>query len=62
MTYHLAKTLRTWGQKQLANKLNDAGRKLLSQDGGEKTSNAEIPEGMPEDDGEEGGRSFENVR
>ncbi|XP_067928992.1 cilia- and flagella-associated protein 54-like [Watersipora subatra] len=30
ITYHLTKTLRTWAQKTLASKLNDAGRKMLS--------------------------------
>ncbi|KAK7102964.1 hypothetical protein V1264_021114 [Littorina saxatilis] len=30
ITFHLAKVLRTWGQKTLANNINDAGRRLLS--------------------------------
>lgn len=46
MTYHLTKTLRTWGQKALASKLNDAGRKLLSMESG---VGAEGTEGLPDD-------------
>ncbi|KAK3102398.1 hypothetical protein FSP39_011137 [Pinctada imbricata] len=30
ITYSMAKVLRSWGQKQLANNLNEAGRKLLN--------------------------------
>ncbi|XP_069141650.1 cilia- and flagella-associated protein 54-like isoform X4 [Argopecten irradians] len=30
ITYHMAKVLRSWGQKQLANSLNESGRKLLA--------------------------------
>ncbi|XP_021355787.1 cilia- and flagella-associated protein 54-like isoform X2 [Mizuhopecten yessoensis] len=30
ITYHMAKVLRAWGQKQLANSLNESGRKLLA--------------------------------
>ncbi|XP_074644089.1 cilia- and flagella-associated protein 54-like [Tubulanus polymorphus] len=30
MTYHMAKVLRTWGQRQLANHMNDNGRRLLA--------------------------------
>lgn len=32
ITYHLTKVLRMWGQKKLANKINEAGRKLLTVD------------------------------
>lgn len=30
ITYHLAKVLRIWGQKSLANSINEAGRRLLA--------------------------------
>ena len=50
MTYHLTKTLRTWGQKTLATKLNDAGRRLLSMEGGPQSAGlSEMPEGIPDD-------------
>ncbi|XP_053377953.1 cilia- and flagella-associated protein 54-like isoform X4 [Mercenaria mercenaria] len=35
ITFHMAKVLRNWGQKSLANNLNDAGRKLLAVESGE---------------------------
>ncbi|KAL3852227.1 hypothetical protein ACJMK2_015897, partial [Sinanodonta woodiana] len=35
ITYHIAKVLRSWGQKSLANSLNEAGRHLLSLEAGE---------------------------
>ncbi|KAK3608116.1 hypothetical protein CHS0354_004771 [Potamilus streckersoni] len=35
ITYHLAKVLRSWGQKSLANNLNEAGRHLLALESGE---------------------------
>lgn len=58
MTYHLTKALRTWGQKILATKLNDAGRKLLSMEGGiQSAGTSELPSA---DDGnnqdEDGGK------
>lgn len=63
MTYHLTKTLRTWGQKMLSHKLNDTGRKLLSLDGNERpVGSAEIPEGLPDDvPNEEGNGSMSSI-
>lgn len=66
MTYHLTKTLRTWGQKSLATRLNDVGRKLLSADGMDRNAgSAELPQGLPEegnnDDGD-GGKNLSNIR
>lgn len=59
MTYYLTKTLRTWGQKTLAFKLNEAGRKLLSMENGDRPAgSAELPEGLPEEnqnDDDDGG-------
>ena len=53
MTYHLTKTLRMWGQKALASRLNDFGRKLLSLDGAEKGAGnqTELAQGLPADEG-----------
>ena len=45
ITYHLTKTLRTWGQKSLATKINDAGRKMLSIE----STGGELPVGLPDD-------------
>ncbi|KAK7503699.1 hypothetical protein BaRGS_00005238, partial [Batillaria attramentaria] len=39
ITYHLAKVLRTWGQKSLANSINEAGRRLLALEPPTDTSN-----------------------
>ncbi|ESO99725.1 hypothetical protein LOTGIDRAFT_238729 [Lottia gigantea] len=36
ITYQMARALRTWGQKTLANNINEAGRKLLSIEGLDK--------------------------
>ncbi|CAH1784493.1 unnamed protein product [Owenia fusiformis] len=38
LTYHMAKVIRTWGQRNLANNLNDVGRKLLAVDDKEKNA------------------------
>ncbi|KAK6177089.1 hypothetical protein SNE40_015265 [Patella caerulea] len=36
ITFHMARALRTWGQKTLANSINEAGRKLLAIEGMDK--------------------------
>lgn len=50
MTYHLTRTLRTWGQKSLASKMSDAGRRLLSLEATATSAGlGELPEGLPDD-------------